>query len=161
MSTEQYTLEKPVWTEADFEQMGWHDIPVHAVAFRPELFELWFDIDYIFNWVSPKGAENYYSFWIAPATLVFENFYELEFDIESQGGEMSLQGIERSDPRTPRNNSEKRTEWRWLLEFNEGQITFRSVGFSQFTRRPPLFVRSQRLTLEQRRGISFEREYSA
>jgi hypothetical protein len=25
-------LEKPVWTDADFEEMGWHDAVVYAVA---------------------------------------------------------------------------------------------------------------------------------
>jgi len=160
MTTQPYTLEKPVWTEADFEQMGWHDVHIHAVAFRPEFFELWFDIDYILSWVDPHGDDKYYSFWLAPATLAFENIYDLRFDIESHDGDISFQGIERSDPRAPRNAVEKRTEWHWLLDLNEGQITFRSVGFSQFTRRPPIFVRSQRLTLEQRGGVSFIRDYA-
>jgi hypothetical protein len=67
MAIQQYTIQKPVWTEADFEQMGWHDVHIHAVAFRPEIFELWLDIDYIFGWVdphgylfSPLGITNYY-----------------------------------------------------------------------------------------------------
>jgi hypothetical protein len=79
-------IEKPVWTEADFEQMGWHDVHVHAVAFRPQIFELWLDMDYIFRWVDPHDGETHYSFWVAPATLVFENVYDLKFDIESHDG---------------------------------------------------------------------------
>jgi len=160
MTAQQHKIEKPVWTEADFEQMGWHDVHVHAVAFRPELFELWFDIDYILSWVDPQGGETHYSFWVAPATLVFENVYDLKFDIESHDGDMSLQGIERSDASTPRNAVTKQTEWRWLLDFNEGQMTLRSVGYSQFTRRPPVLVRAQQLTLEQRGGVSFDRDYA-
>ena len=160
MTTQQHKIEKPVWTEADFEQMGWHDVHVHAVAFRPETFELWLDIDYIFSWVDPQGSETHYSFWVAPATLVFENVYNLKFDIESPDGDMSLQGIERSAASTPRNAVTKHTEWRWQLDFNEGQMTLRSVGYSQFTRRPPVLVRAQQLTLEQRGGVSFDRDYA-
>jgi hypothetical protein len=159
MSHQVYTLEKPVWTEADFEQMGWHDVCLHAFALRPEIFELWLDIDYIFAWAAPKSEEKYYSFWVAPATLVFENVYGIKIDIESQGGEMSLQDIKRSDPRAPQNVAKNQTEWLWLLDFNQGEINFRSVGFSQFTRRSPFFGRSQRLTQEQRGGVSFGRDF--
>src|SRR4051812_26329180 len=98
MTTQPFTLGKPVWTEADFEQMGWHDVHIHAVAFRPEIFELWLDIDYLFTWVDPQGAETHYSFWVAPATLVFTNVHSLRFDLESHDGDLSLQGIERSEP---------------------------------------------------------------
>jgi hypothetical protein len=93
MAIQQHSLEKAVWAEADFEQMGWHDVHVHAFAFRPEIFELWLDIDYIFSWVDPHGGETHYSFWVAPATLAFENVYDLKFDIESHDGVLSLQGI--------------------------------------------------------------------
>ena len=163
MTTQPFTLEKPVWTEADFEQMGWHDVHIHAVAFRPEIFELWLDIDYIFSWVDPKGAETHYSFWVAPVTLVFTNVHTLRFDLESHDGDLSLQGIGRSEPCAARNAEflTKKTEWLWLLDCNEGEIAFRSVGFSQFTRRPPVLLQAQQLTLEERGGISFVTDYAA
>src|SRR5688500_14405121 len=127
MLIEPYTLEKPVWTEADFEQMGWHDARVHAIAFRPELFEFWLDVDYIYSWVHPKGDETYFRFWVAPVTLVFTNVYSLGFDIESFDGGLSLQGIERSEPQPPRHADyiSKQTEWLWRLDCNEGEVTFR------------------------------------
>jgi hypothetical protein len=31
-----YTPEKWIWTEADFETMGWHDVHVHALAFQTD-----------------------------------------------------------------------------------------------------------------------------
>ena len=61
--------------------MGWHDSRIHAVAFLTEKFELAFDIDYILRWVQPSEDE-YHRFWVAPATLVFENIHEVKFDIE-------------------------------------------------------------------------------
>ena len=160
MPFQDHKIQKPVWTEADFEQMGWHDVHVHAIAFHPEIFEFWLDIDYIFSWIDPQGNDKHYSFWLAPATLVFENVYDLKFEIESHDGDMELQGIERSEASAPRNAAAipKQTEWRWLLGFNEGQIAFRSVGFSQFTRRPPVLVPVQQFTLEERGGISFDHE---
>jgi hypothetical protein len=30
---EEYELEKWIWTEADFDVMGWHDSSIHALAF--------------------------------------------------------------------------------------------------------------------------------
>jgi hypothetical protein len=163
MTIEPYTLEKAVWTEADFEQMGWHDVHIHAIAFRAELFEFWLDVDYIYSWVHPKGDETYFRFWVAPATLVFTNVHSLRFDIESHYGDLSLQGIERSEP-CPARNAEyltKKTEWLWLFDCNEGEIAFRSLGFSQFTRRPPVLLQAQQLTLEERGGISFATDYAA
>ncbi len=50
-SRKQYILEKSIWTDLDFENMGWHDSRIHSVAFG-ENFELIFDIDYIFKWLS-------------------------------------------------------------------------------------------------------------
>src|SRR5436189_586152 len=98
MTIEPYKLEKPVWTEADFEQMGWHDVHIHAVAFRPERFEFWLDVDYIFHWVHPQGEQRLFQFWVAPATLVFTNVHSIRFDIESHDGDLSLQSIKRSEP---------------------------------------------------------------
>lgn len=163
MTTQPFTLERPVWTEADFEQMGWHDVHIHAIAFRPETFELWLDIDYIFSWVDPQGGETYYSFWVSPATLVFTNVHSLKFDLESYNGDLSLQGIKRSEPCATHNAEflTKETEWLWLLDCNEGEIAFRSVGFLQFTRRPPVLLQAQRLTLDERGGISFATNYAA
>jgi hypothetical protein len=42
-----YQLDKWLWTESDFEIMGWHDSNIYAVTFSPEKFEIAFDIDYI------------------------------------------------------------------------------------------------------------------
>ncbi|HEX3314722.1 MAG TPA: hypothetical protein VHR72_07500 [Gemmataceae bacterium] len=162
MTIEQYTLEKPVWTDADYEQMGWHDAHVHAMAFRPELFEFWLDLDYIFQWVHPEGDEKYFRFWVAPVTLVFTNVRDLAFDIESYDGGLSVQSFGRSEPTKPRNADyiPQQTEWFWRLECNEGEITLRSVGYSQFTRHPPVLLQAQQLTFEDRGGISFNRDYA-
>lgn len=43
---ENYELEKWVWTENDFEQMGWHDATIYGVRLNQNL-EI--DLDYIFH----------------------------------------------------------------------------------------------------------------
>ena len=161
MKPECFTLEKPVWTEADFEQMGWRDTNIHALAFRAELFELWLDIDYIFEWVHPRSDETHFRFWVAPATLIFTNVHTLKFDIESHDGDLSLQDLKRSEPKRPINADyiTKQTEWLWLLDCNEGEISFRAAGFSQFTRRHPILKNLQQFKLEERGGISFSKDY--
>jgi hypothetical protein len=163
MTLEPYILEKSVWTEADFEQMGWHDVHIHAIAFRAELFEFWLDVDYIFSCVHPQGDETNFRFWVAPATLVFTNVHSLRFDIDSHDGDLSFQCIERSEPNRPKNADyiPKQTEWLWRLDCNEGEVTFRSVGYSQFTRRPPVLLQAQQFALEERGGISFATDYAA
>jgi hypothetical protein len=121
-----YQLEKWLWTESDFEVMGWHDSNVYAVAFSREKFEIAFDIDYIFQWVHPRQNETCFSFWVSPATLVFKNVYDVEFHIESYDGGLEIDFINRECVGTPRNaqHIEKNEEWIWNIECQEGQIKF-------------------------------------
>jgi len=158
---EKYVLRKSVWTEADFDNMGWHDVVIHGISFNPSQYELLFDIDYIFAWVNPGPPSEYFSFWISPATLVFRNVYDLRVDIETglRGLGLQLQGIGRSKEREPRNAAyiKDKKEWEWTLEGNEGDILLCSVGFTQYTRQYPKRMKSQSFTLEERGGMSFER----
>src|SRR5690242_20793394 len=74
-----YNLEKNIWTENDFEQMGWHDAIIYKIAFGNNLL---LDIDYIFQWNQPEIEGLGFTFWIAPATLCFRNVKNLKFDID-------------------------------------------------------------------------------
>ncbi|MEU0559476.1 hypothetical protein [Dactylosporangium sp. NPDC006015] len=76
-------LSKATWTDADFAHMGWHDCRVHAVsvgvyddATLPPA-RLLLDLDYIVRWVEPAGDGEPFSFWISPATLVFEEAWNI------------------------------------------------------------------------------------
>jgi hypothetical protein len=155
--SEQYVLEKWLWTEADFERMGWHDSRIHAVAFLSEPLELAFDIDYILQWVQPS-EDQYYRFWVAPATLVFQNVYELKLELEPFEA-VDIADIHRDDLRKPRNAEfiGRDAGWRWRIETHDGDITFRAAGYEQHFRRAPIFGRFQSLDLPMRGGFSFER----
>jgi len=65
--------------------------------------------------------------------------------------------IDRSGPRKPRNAEyiNRDTEWKWTIEFIEGEIIFYSIGFKQYTRSAPINIKSQSFSLEERGGISF------
>jgi hypothetical protein len=153
----EYQLEKLIWTAADFEKMGWHDSKVYAIAFDPDDFTLLLDIDYIYQWVNPQEGEEFYKFWISPATLVFENVWDLTTDIGSL--DISILDILKENPQTPRNAKyiHDSIEYDWIIDLNSGQITFKSIGFKQYTRRKPVFSSTQYLGLKKRNGVSFEK----
>jgi len=148
-------LEKGIWTHDDFERMGWHDSSIYACGAIPEDFELMFDLDYIVEWVPPGADEKYYSFWVAPATLVFQNVADVQVTLESMQGEITLLGLQRGDPHpTP---AGRLNDYRWTLDGNEGSITFRATGFRQYFRAAPVLTTAQRLSQSARGGLSFNR----
>ena len=155
---EKYELEKWVWTESDFEQMGWHDARIHAIAFLPDSFEFVLDIDYILRWVRPGESETHYKFWVAPATLVFDNVHDLRIDLEPYAG-VEIQDIRREDPQEPKNAEYvgRDTEWRWVIEAQEGEISLRAAGYKQYFRSEPVFGSQQSLDVGIRGGFSFHR----
>jgi hypothetical protein len=144
---------KPVWTEADFEQMSWHDCRLHGVGivddFDPHLHELRLDIDYILEWRCCEPAPEQTGFWISPATLVFEAQH---FQVNLPGGGDWILDIKRT-----LNSSADSTDW--LIRLNTGgSITVTARGFCQYLRRAPIFVSTPNQSLEtrQRGAISFE-----
>ncbi|HKO42782.1 MAG TPA: hypothetical protein VJU84_05805 [Pyrinomonadaceae bacterium] len=158
MTTEKYELKKWLWTEADFEQMEWHDVRIHALAFHPDAYELAFDIDYIFEWIHPAPETTYFKFWVAPATLVFENVNELRIDLEPHLS-LDLKEIERAEPQKPKNTDyiDRDVEWYWKLDTHSGEISLRSVGYKQYIRQEPVLTQGQVLDAEARGGFSFHR----
>jgi hypothetical protein len=153
-----YPLEKWVWTEADFDSMGWHDAKLYALAFFQDTFELALDIDYIFEWVQPEPPAPNYTFWVSPCTLVFENVTDLEVDIAPYD-DLTIDGLTRGDETfIPRNAAAigGRVERHWTIDCH-GAITMRSIGFKQYVRRVPRHLAGQSMSLNDRGGISFVR----
>jgi hypothetical protein len=151
-----FKLEKSIWTDSDFDAMGWHDVVIHSFTYQPYSGELLFDIDYIFAWVEPEPPSSGYTFWVAPVTLVFKNMCEFIAELE---GPLPLEvmHISRKDPRPPKNAAHvEGTEWTWTLELQQGRINFAAVGYTQFTRRRPIRTESQSFSLGERGGISFD-----
>ena len=157
-----YILDKLVWDEGDFEEMGWHDATIYGIAFGPGEFEVCLDIDYIFKWVHPKGSDSGYQFWVCPCTVVFENVYDLRIEADPYGGPaMSIDEIRRTESRKPKNaeNIGRDLEWLWSIDCHHGEVSFRSVGYKQYVRRAPVLLSRQAIGSEDRGGVCFDREY--
>ena len=155
---EPFEVEKSIWTEADFDQMGWHDVHIHAIAFSTETHELFMDIDYMFAWVDPEAPDPHYTFWMAPCTLIFANVHSFTADIEWGLG-LEIAGVSRKEAGRPDNADyiKKDEEWEWEFECQEGTFSFHSVGYMQITRRAPIRAKSQSFSWDERGGVSFDR----
>lgn len=140
----QYQIEKWIWNQNDFEQMGWHDSPIWAMAFDDNVK---FDLDYIFNWVKPQGANGSYRFWISPVTLIFINPTKFKVEIETDFvNGLEIASIEREF------FNDKST---YIIEAQEGRILIETEEYKQIVRRPPTLQISQALTVLERGPISF------
>jgi hypothetical protein len=144
-------LEKSVWTDADFGRMGWHESHVRAIALLPDdeddfAGRLLIDLDYIVRWAGGHSPGEAYTFWIAPATLVFHGVYELEGSLQGTDGEVWALTREAVDDTLGYD--------RWALEADVG-LVFRAAGFRQIMRREPMHVHAQSLTPAERGGLSF------
>jgi hypothetical protein len=146
-------LAKYLWSDGDFEVMGWHDAAVHALAVEPAAQypgRLLVDLDYIVEWVAPAEPGGAFNFWLAPSTLVFDQAADLRGDLDLTGTafELSLDGITRSEP----DEYGQRT---WSLSGFEFTLALRAPGFTQYIRSAPRLSNRQRLTTDERGGTSF------
>ena len=150
-------LYQRIWTEESFEEMEWHDCYIHGIGFELENYKILFDLDYILEWYDPIENSKFFSFDIAPATVVFQNIHQLAIDIEPIE-EIQIDRLYRQEERKPRNANyvKKDIEWKWIIECQEGEISFYSIGFNLYLRKEPQKLEKQCFSLEERGGISFE-----
>jgi hypothetical protein len=154
-----YNLEKSIWTEKDFNSMGWHDSRIHgfAITTDDENFqsELLLDIDYIFQWINPVPPDVYFTFFVAPCTLVFHNISDLTVDIETGrivGVELEIADLHLVEKR------EQTDIIYWNIETQQDDIKFEASGYTQYVRQNPKLVRGQKLSLDERNGIRFDKK---
>ncbi|HVI46759.1 MAG TPA: hypothetical protein VM802_17910 [Chitinophaga sp.] len=141
-----YELEKSIWTETDFELMDWHDSQIYKMALAADL-EL--DIDYIFKWNQPDIEGLPFTFWVAPATLVFKDVKVLSFDFDVLMADVfEIDYIERQIIEN---------QITWLIATQRGHIEFFCRGFDQYIRQKPLLQFGQTIPFKERRGCSLER----
>jgi hypothetical protein len=154
-SSKSYQLDKTIWTDLDFENMGWHGAKLFAISFGDN-YELLFDIDYIFKWVQIGKT---FKFWVSPCTLVFENVYDVELQMDGISGGIDIDEISRKNPQTPKNAEfiKVDTEFDWTIDAQQGSIFFKSIGYKQYVRQLPKFIHGQYFKLADRGGISFDK----
>lgn len=146
---EAYALEKWLWTEADFDRMGWHDASVYAWRLAGQ--ELLLDIDYIFQWNQPEVEGTSFTFWVAPATLAFQQVQHVEFDFDFIGTDPFKADAMEID------SLEREADNEWVVQFHNGYLGFRAAGFTQHIRRAPSFEFGQQVSFPGRAGTSFEK----
>ncbi|GAA3634257.1 hypothetical protein [Flavivirga jejuensis] len=148
-----YKLEKWIWSHNDFEEMGWHDCPIYALKFDDKVS---LDLDYIFKWNEPEVEGMPYTFWISPATLIFENvtLFKINFIMDFVNG-LEIYEISKS---TLDHSIE------WIIETQQGTITIHSDSFQQIIRRKPTYQFNQYIPEEERGKEHFsnipEKDYS-
>lgn len=132
---------RTIWTNEDFEEMGWHDSYVHAVSFPTSDNGLSLDLDYLFKWVVYRET-NLFDFWVSPCILTFKDVSALvlKIDFNDTVG-LEIQRIERSAPYQSPNG--RLNLWDFEITTNCGTITFKSSGFEQIIKEQPHFSQSQ------------------
>lgn len=142
---ETYTLEKWIWTEADFDTMGWHDATIYGMKLDGDLS---FDMDYIFKWNQPEVEYFQFTFFVAPCTLIFRDVQELSFELIQPlyDNRMEIDDIELEV-----------TDGRhyYTIITQQGHISFSASGYTQTVRMYPSFQLSQTIAFDERGGISF------
>ena len=151
---------RDIYTEADFESMGWHDCDIHAIALEPlpdHPGRLLLDIDYLVEWQRPDPASRQLAFMVSPATLVFDQAWDLvtNIDLSGWGFQLSILEVERDGP-------DERGLSTWKLAGDQFELSISSPGFTLYLRREPIFCEGQWLSAGERGGLSFaEQGFSA
>lgn len=147
---------KQVYTTIDFKNLNWHDCKIYGFAFDETKFKFYLDIDLIFEWIKLSNEDEGYQFKIAPATLVFENVWNLIFDIDTNLS-LSIDNVLMQNPHFPRNKEflSEIKEYDWAIKLLQGEITFKSIGFELYIRKSPEITQEQTIDLDRRGGISF------
>ena len=169
-------LDRAVWTDADYETMGWHDVAIHGIAFEDDgASRLLLDLDYIVEWLCPVPPSKSLAFLVTPATLIFENVWGLEGAMRAASAYqrvlLLIDSLKVSTPSAEQMKASTSTAGghdfasgfpntgdlrAWEISGQNFELTFLADGYHQHFRAHPINVtRGQRLTSAQRGGISF------
>ncbi len=151
------------YTEADFEQLSWHDCHLWGLAFRAGdandlLSELALDIDFITEWLSGTDAKPC-RFRVAPATLLFQEVTDLRVGLDwgSSGLPVALspaciEAVAR-ELIPDRIVYPGRPYYRWQIRFTwptGAEMLFNAVGFTLTFQAEPVLSDTQYLLHRQR-----------
>ena len=133
--------------------INWHDSRIYGIGFDGANYKLLFDVDIIIDWKKNANQE-YYDVFLAPATLVFENVWDLSFDIETWNIVLDIENVRAINPKASKNHPDS-LEYEWEMELMQGVIKFKALGFRVFFKDDPKNIPPQDRTVNDRGGISF------
>lgn len=126
--------------------MGWHDNNVYKIGLTEDL-EL--DIDYIFQWNKPELEGLPFTFWVAPATLVFRQIKNLCIELDTAfNNTFEIEDIKKTE-------SDNGTTWTIITK--QGDIEFISEGYTQYIRQEPTFQFGQFISYAERGAWTLEK----
>lgn len=142
-----------IWTDADFDQMSWHDNHVHGIQLvggQNGEGELVLDLDHILEWI--KDGDRGFKFRVQRATLAFHGvmFPRIAVDYASATaafGPFMIDGIERRVEKRERYEAQI---WKLPISWPGGQIEFEARGFTQRAEGRPLLTSHQVLSPDAR-----------
>ena len=141
-----------VWTDAQFDEMSWHDNHVHAlriVEVSDGAGDLILDVDHIVEWIKDGNAFN---FRIVPVTLTFHDVMFLRMTLDyatptAAFGPFMIHGIERRTEQRPRYLAQL---WKVDISWPRGEIEFEARGFTQRTLGEAVLSQGQCLSAKER-----------
>lgn len=141
-----------VWTDAEFDEMSWHDNHIHAlriVEVSDGAGDLILDVDHIVEWIEKKPG---FIFQIVPVTLTFHDVMFLRMSLDyatptAAFGPFMIQGIERRTEQRPRYLAQL---WKIDISWPQGEIAFEARGFTQRARGGPILSQGQCLSAQER-----------
>ena len=103
--------------------------------------------------VPPEAPATTLSFWICPATLVFDEAWDLTTDLGlyARSFDLNLNAIERSAP-------DEHGFFEWTLAGDGFTIGLSAPGFTQYLRRAPVHSPGFFLSVQERGGYSFDEQ---
>ena len=137
----------------DIESILQHDTVIHSVGFNPTEYKLMLDID----WIIERNIENSnFSYLLSPSTLIFENVWDIQFDIGPSLG-MTIDSVKILSRTLPKNNRclcHETYEYLLSIECMEGTIQFRTIGGKLFQRESPIIKGNSSFTIDDRSNFS-------
>ena len=142
-----------IWTDAQFDEMSWHDNHVHGlriVETGDGEGDLILDVDHIIEWIKSEGTG--FQFRILPVTLTFHGvmFLRLSLDYATPTAAFGPFMIHDIEHRAEQRAVHVAQLWKILVSWPKGEVTFEGRGFTQRALGEPLLSSGQCLSPEQR-----------
>jgi len=134
-------VDKRIWTERDFGQLGWHDCRLYSMVNDYNEFNFKLDLDYILKW--EKVNNELKGFWVSPCDLIFQNYSFLEINIVNEGTtDTIISNVSMNLIGTTPNG--KFNAYQFTIELNgENYISVKATGFKQVLRKNPILLSNQ------------------